>query len=640
MTAAGVLVDSPAPVAERGSTRMEYPRDRALHSLVEEQAARTPGAVAVEFEGRTLTYAELDRRASALADRLRAAGVGPEVRVGIFVERSPEMLVALLGTLKAGGAYLPLDPAYPAERIGYILQDAAAPVLLTQEGLSAALPELEARVLLVGDEEHAGGERAPGAQVDPESAAYVIYTSGSTGRPKGVVVPHRAVVNFLHTMRREPGLSAEDVLLAVTTLSFDIAGLELFLPLTVGARVVIASRETASDARLLAEALTQCGATVLQATPATWRLLLAGGWAGNPRLRALCGGEALDGELARRVAPLVKELWNLYGPTETTIWSTVHAVDGRGGTPPIGRPVGNTRTYLLDSALDVVPLGTEGELYIAGDGVARGYLHRPELTAERFLPEPGGAPGDRMYRTGDVARQRPDGTLEYLGRVDFQVKVRGFRIELGEIEAALAALPAVAQAVVTARRDAPGDHRLVAYLTATGELPEPAGLRAALQETLPEYMVPAAFVRLDAFPLTPNGKVDRKALPAPDAVRTLRAREYVAPRTSLESVLAWTWAEVLGTERVGMHDDFFELGGHSLSATQVLARLEVLKVKLPPRALFDAPTVERLARLILSNEEIPGRTEMIAGILKKVKGMSGEERREALQARHAAGGET
>ncbi|HEX2187561.1 MAG TPA: non-ribosomal peptide synthetase, partial [Longimicrobiaceae bacterium] len=431
----------------------------------------------------------------------------------------------------------------------------------------------------------------------------------------------------------------DDVLLAVTTLSFDIAGLELFLPLTVGARVVVAGRGTASDARLLAERIASSGATVMQATPATWRMLLASGWAGRPRLRALCGGEALDGELARRLRPQVGELWNLYGPTETTIWSTVQRVEAPDGPPPIGRPVGNTRVYVLDGALDPVASGVEGELYVAGAGVAVGYLGRPELTAERFLPEPG-AGGARMYRTGDVVRVGGAGELQYLGRVDHQVKVRGFRIELGEVEAALARVPGVRQAVVAAREDATGEKALAAYLVAgEGGIPPVGELRGTLAEHLPDYMVPSVFVELDAIPLTPNGKTDRRALPAPEAAARVRsAAPYVAPRTALEEVLAAAWAEVLGTERVGVHDDLVHLGVHSVMAAQVLTRLEVLKVRLPLRAVFDAPTVEGLARLILSREESPGRTEMIAGILRKVKGMSADERAAALRARPPAGG--
>jgi len=617
----------------------DYPRHLCLHQLFEAQAERTPHRIAVEADDGALTYAELDLHADALAARLRARGIGPEARVGVFAERSTGMLVALLGVLKAGAAYLPLDPAYPPDRVAYVLEDAGAKAILTQAGLAGTLPRTAAEVVLLDGGDEDAVPNTERRRASPDHLAYVIYTSGSTGKPKGVQLPHGAVVNFLASMRERPGLGEDDVLLAVTTLSFDIAGLELFLPLTVGAKVVIAGRETTSDARMLAARLESAGATVMQATPATWRMLLAAGWEGRPSLRALCGGEALDGELARRLLPLVAELWNLYGPTETTIWSTVQRVEEAGEAPPIGAPVANTRVYVLDDGLDPVAPGTEGELYIAGDGVARGYLHRPELTAERFVPEPG-ADGARMYRTGDLVRAGRDGGLRYLGRVDHQVKVRGFRIELGEIEAVLSRLPSVRQAVVAARDDGSGEKALVAYLAAAdGGLPPVGELRTALAEALPEYMVPTAFVEVESFPLTPNGKVDRKALPDPGGSARLRGTaEYAAPRTALEEVLCATWAEVLGVERVGVRDDVIDLGVHSVMATQAITRLEVLKVKLPLRAVFDAPTVEGLARHILSREEIPGRTEMIAGILRKVKGMSAEERVSALRQKQPVGG--
>jgi amino acid adenylation domain-containing protein len=639
-TADRVAVAGLARVAEWNRTAMDYPRHLCLHQLFEARAALAPGRVAVEGDDGALTYAELDARADALAARLRVRGVGPESVVGIFVERSAAMLVALLGVLKAGGAYLPLDPAYPADRVAYILEDSGAALVLAQEGTRGLLPEVAGvEVLLLDDGTADSADAAPESPPSPENLAYVIYTSGSTGRPKGVQLPHRAVVNFLHAMLERPGLGEDDVLLAVTTLSFDIAGLELFLPLTVGAKTVVASRETAADARLLAERMASSGATVMQATPATWRMLLASGWAGRPGLRALCGGEALDGELARRLRPQVAGLWNLYGPTETTIWSTAQRVESADGPPPIGRPIGNTRVYVLDEALEPAAPGVEGELYIGGDGVARGYLHRPELTAERFVPEPGGG-GAAMYRTGDLVRIGGGGEIRYLGRVDHQVKVRGFRIELGEIEAVLARHPAVRQAVVAAREDGTGERALVAYLVAgEGGLPPVGELRAALAAELPEYMVPGAFVELETLPLTPNGKTDRRALPAPgEAARLRSAAPYAPPRTSLEEVLCAAWADVLGVERVGVHDDVLELGAHSVMATQLVTRMEMLKVRLALRDVFDAPTVEGLARTILSREEIPGRTEMIAGILKKVKGMSAEERGAALRARQGAGG--
>ncbi|HEV2736114.1 MAG TPA: non-ribosomal peptide synthetase, partial [Longimicrobiaceae bacterium] len=417
-------------------------------------------------------------------------------------------------------------------------------------------------------------EDASVVRVRPENLAYVIYTSGSTGRPKGVAVPHRAVVNFLESMRAAPGLAAGDTLLAVTTLAFDIAGLELLLPLTTGARVAIADRETASDGARLREVIAASGATVMQATPATWRMLLEAGWEGSPGLRVLCGGEALPRELADRLAARCGELWNLYGPTETTIWSTARRVEPGEGAVPIGTPIANTRVYLLDRGLEPVPPGLAGELYVGGEGVARGYLGRAGLTAGAFVPDPfGGEPGARMYRTGDRARWRADGVLEYLGRTDHQVKLRGFRIELGEVEAALRAQDPVRDAVAVLVERAPGDQLLVGYVVAEGgAAPTPAELRAGLRERLPEHMVPGAFVVLDRLPLTAGGKLDRRALPAPE--RAGGGREGGAPVTPTERAVAAIWEEVLGVSDVGVGDNVFDLGGHSLLLVQVHSRLQ------------------------------------------------------------------
>jgi amino acid adenylation domain-containing protein len=589
-----------------------------LHELFEAQARRTPDAVALLAGGGRVTYAELDARASALAAELRARGVVPEVRVGVCTGRGAEMVVAVLGVLKAGGAYVPLDPAYPRERLELVLEDAAVPVVVATAEVVDALPEFGGEVVLVrtGAEDRQHGDSPPPARgrvaslsepgggdpedasgVSPDNAAYVIYTSGSTGRPKGVAVPHRAVVNFLASMRERPGLAADDTLLAVTTLAFDIAGLELFLPLSVGARVALADRETAADGRLLAAALAETNATTLQATPATWRMLLESGWKGSPGLRALCGGEALPRELAERLLPSLGELWNLYGPTETTVYSMVERVEPGEGPVPVGRPVASTRVYLLDGRLEPVPAGFAGEVYIGGEGVARGYLGRPDATAGAFVPDPfAGEAGARMYRTGDRARWLAARGLEFLGRVDHQVKVRGFRIEPGEIESALLAHPAVRECVVVARGDAPGGVRLVAYVGVgeAVEAPDAAELRRHLRASLPEHMVPSLFVALPALPLTPNGKIDRKALPAPEAGGA--AAEHVEPRGETEETIAAAWRELLRAERVGARDDFFELGGHSLLATQVVARIrDRLGVELPVRAVFEAPTVAGLA---------------------------------------------
>jgi amino acid adenylation domain-containing protein len=606
-----------------------------VHQLFEAQAARASErpALAFDLEGETLTYGELDRRAGRLARRLRDAGVRPGVLAGVCLERSPEMVVALLAVLKAGGAYVPLDPGYPPERIAYVLADSGARVLLTQPELVYELPADGLEVIAVEPgpvEDEEGESGGPEPLAGPADLAYVIYTSGSTGRPKGVEVTHAGVVNFLATMARRPGLAPDDALLAVTTISFDIAGLELYLPLALGAKVVLAGRDTAADGALLAKALGASGATVMQATPATWRMLLAAGWTGTPGLRALCGGEALPADLAAELLPRVGELWNVYGPTETTIWSTVEPVatagwagwTGGGGAVSIGRPIANTTVHLLDRRLEPVPAGLHGELYIGGAGVGRGYIGRPGQTAVRFVPDPfSRRPGDRLYRTGDLARRLRDGRLAYAGRTDFQVKVRGFRIELGEIEAVLSRHPAVAQAVVAVREETPGDPRLVAwYVPAGGQAVSAGNLRAALREELPDYMIPAAFLSLPALPLTPNGKVDRKALPAPDG-RPDPGRRYTAPEGPVQEKLAAIWAEVLRAGRVGAGDNFFELGGHSLLATQVLTRVqETFGVELLLRAMFENPTVAALAEVVIQKELERADADLLAKLLAELEG--------------------
>jgi amino acid adenylation domain-containing protein len=581
-------------------TAADYPSEKTLHALVEEQTARTPASSAVAFEERMLTYAQLDEQADAFAARLRALGVRPGVLVGVWVERSIEMVVAVLGVLKAGGAYVPMDPDFPTERLRLMIEDAAMPVLVTQRSLVAALPAHRAQIICVDEPGSANSTAAIETQSD--DLAYVIFTSGSTGRPKGVPITHRAVVNFLTSMRRRPGLDARDVLLAVTTLSFDIAGLELFLPLTTGAQVVIVSRETASDGHLLAAEIERTGATVMQATPATWRGLLTVGWRGVPRMKILVGGEAVPPDLVAELLPRSREVWNMYGPTETTIWSTVERLEN--ATPPlaIGRPIDNTRAYILNSALEPQPVGLVGELHLAGVGLARGYLNQPDLTSEKFIRDPFNPAADaRLYKTGDLARYLPDGRIECLGRLDSQIKLRGFRIERSEIEAVLRSHPAIANAAVVLRHSSSGEPRLVAYCQQRDGASAPESeLRRHVSEQLPIYMIPSAFVMLDQLPLTPNGKLDLKALPE-DLPTTRSADNLVPAQTPIQAELIGIWEEVLERQPVGITDNFFDLGGHSLLGMRVLTRISHhWNVSLPMRQLFLAPTITDLAAAISS----------------------------------------
>ncbi len=581
------------------ATTAEVP-EVCVHDAISERAARSPDRVAVESAEGQLTFGNLEGRAEQLAGVLRARGVGPGALVGVYMERGLEMLVALLGVWKAGAAYVPLDPGFPSERLSYMVEDSQAALVLTQTGLLGSVPTRSVPALVV-DEAAMEGAAGPGLserRATPDNLAYVIYTSGSTGRPKGVAISHRALLNLLLSMGREPGLSEGDVLLSVTTLSFDIAALELYLPLLVGARVYVASREDGLDGRRLSRLLGETGATVMQATPATWRMLIESGWEGTPGLKVLCGGEGLPRELAEELLSRASEVWNVYGPTETTVWSSAERVRSGEGPVSIGRPIANTRMFVLDRHLRPVPVGVAGELYIGGMGLARGYWRRPELTAEKFVADPlSGASGERVYRTGDLARWLPDGRLECLGRVDSQVKVRGFRIELGEIEAVLAEHGGVAEAVVVAQEAGSGDRRLVAFLTSrVAPAPTAVELREHLGRTLPAYMVPSAYEFVDRLPLTPNGKVDRKALAQRSVTGEVECTGYTAPRTPTEEVLARIWAEVLEVERVGVEDDFFALGGHSLLATRLTSRIrQALGVELPLREIFTLRTLSGVA---------------------------------------------
>ena len=584
-------------VEDWNATVAQYPRELCLHQIFEAQAKATPAAIAAVFGEEEVTYADLDRRANQLARHLAKLGVKPGVCVGIFVERSIEMLVGLLGILKAGGAYVPMDPTYPTERISFVLADASAPVLLTQASLAQSVASFGARLVRMDadwNEIAANSGGALAVDVKPSDLAYVIYTSGSTGKPKGVEIPHGAVVNLLSSMAKKPGLDAKDTLVAVTTLSFDIAGLELYLPLSRGAKLVIASREVAADGSQLLGLLKRSGATVMQATPITWKLLLEAGWDGDPRLKVLCGGEAFPRDLANELAKRAASVWNMYGPTETTIWSATEKVVVGEGPVLIGAPIDNTEFYVLDPRGQLSPVGVAGELHIGGDGLARGYFHRPELTAEKFIANPFGASNSRLYKTGDLVRRQPDGNIEFLSRLDNQVKLRGFRIELGEIETVLGRYPAVREAVVVVREDIPGDKRLVAYVTSEQQAITIAAVREFLTGKLPNYMLPSAVVRLDSMPLTPNGKIDRKALPAPDSLRVSREKEFVAPSTPEEKTLASIWAEVLHLERVGVHDNLFELGADSLHIFQIAARAGKAGIRIAPVQFLKFRTIASL----------------------------------------------
>ena len=580
------------------ATDAEYPRNTCVHQLFEAQAKATPNAVAAVFENDELTYAQLDRRANQLARHLGSLGIKPGDLVGVFLERSLDMIVSLLGVLKAGGAYIPMDPTYPMERVSFVLDDASMPVLLTQQRLTKNLAATRTRLVCLDtncDDINQESSDAPDVAISSENLAYVIYTSGSTGKPKGVEIPHRAVVNLLNSMRKKPGLAAQDTLLAVTTLSFDIAGLELFLPLCVGAKLEIASRETAADGNQLLRRLRSSGATVMQATPVTWKLLLEAGWDGNPRLKVLCGGEAFPRELANELVKRAHTVWNMYGPTETTIWSAAGEVAAGEGPVLIGLQIDNTQFYVLDANGQPAPTGVPGELHIGGDGLARGYFRRPELTAEKFICHPFSSdPDARLYKSGDLVRRLPDGRIEFLGRLDHQVKLRGFRIELGEIETVLARYPGVREALVIVREDVPGDKRLVAYVTSDQQALTITAVREFLTGKLPNYMLPSAVVRLDTLPLTPNGKIDRKALPVPDSGLPAREKEYVAPATDQEKVLAAIWAEVLHLERVGIHDNLFELGADSLHIFQIAARAGKAGITIAPAQFLKHRTIASL----------------------------------------------
>lgn len=574
--------------------------ETCFHRQFATNARATPDRIAVMAGEDSITYRELNRRANAIAAVLQSQGAGAGQLVAICIERSVELVAAMLGVAKSGAAYVPLDPAYPKARIANILEDSRPVVLLTSTHLLPSLPGDSAGIVCIDAIEGTTAEtpllRECATQDD---LAYAIFTSGSTGRPKGVEITHRSLVNFLAGMCREPGFSAEDVLLAVTTISFDIAALELLLPLYAGATVCIA-QQPGNPERLLSD-IARCHPTVMQATPATWKLLIAAGWTGDERLKILCGGEALDADLARSLLVRSGSLWNMYGPTETTIWSAVLRVQEAGaGTIPVGRPMQNTSFYVLDAFQQPVPQGVAGELCIGGEGVARGYLNRPDLTAERFIVSPFSSdPATRLYRTGDLVRYRPDGALDFLGRMDHQVKLRGFRIELGEIESALRNCSGIADAVTVLRED-DGDKRLVAYMAIADDAKSrPLDLRDNLRTTLPDYMIPADFVFLRELPRLPNGKLNRAALPAPEPSVTESDHKSSIPATGLQQKVAAVFRNVLRMERVGLDDNFFDMGAHSLQIVKVHSELnQSIDANIPLISFFQYPTIRALTAFI------------------------------------------
>jgi amino acid adenylation domain-containing protein len=602
-------------------TSEEFAGAALVHELIEAQASRTPEAVALVYEQERLSYAELNRRANQVAHYLRRRGLGPESLVGILMERSVELVVSLLGVLKAGAAYVPLDPGYPAERLAYMVADAGAAVVLTQERLRAMLPA--ASVLCVdGDGAEIAGEsgadEASGA--GPANLVYVIYTSGSTGQPKGAMNTHEAVRNRLLWMQRAYGLTSADVVLQKTPFSFDVSVWEFFWPLLTGARLVLARPGGHRDSGYLAELIAGEQVTTLHFVPSMLRMFVE-----EEELAARCGsirrvfssGEALTQELARRLRGRLRqaELHNLYGPTEAAVDVSYHEwqESESGEAVVIGRPIANTQMYVLDERWRVVPVGVKGEIYLGGVGVGRGYWGRPELTAGRYVPDPFGV-GGRLYRTGDVGRWRRDGEVEYVGRVDQQVKVRGHRIELGEVEAALESHTAVRECAVQAMQEESGGQRLTAYVAQHEERAVSVSeLRRWLGERLPEYMVPSLMVLLAELPKLPNGKVDRRNLPAPDAVRPSLAAEYVPPQTEVQRTITNIWTQVLGIEQVGINDNFFDLGGHSLKMIEVLNKLKsALAVNVTLVDLFQYPTIALLAGWISKREEAPPVSTQVA----------------------------
>jgi amino acid adenylation domain-containing protein len=634
-------------LVEWNDTETDFPRDACLHQLFERQVEQRPNEIAVLFKNGQLTYGELNQRANQLAHYLRNLGVGPDVPVGICVERSVEMVLGILGILKAGGAYVPLDPTYPGERLSFMLKDSGTSVLVTQQRLLEKLPEHEAKIVSLDADWKTiarGSTENPAVAVIPDNLAYVIYTSGSTGIPKGIAIRHRGVVNNIVDLNRRFSVGAEDRVLALSSLSFDMCVYEVLGTLESGGAIVLPDAAAQRDPAHWAELVVQHKVTIWNSAPSLLEIFVEY-VRDRPQLQpgslrlALLGGDWVPVSLPDQLRSLAKgvEVTVMGGATEASIHSTIYEVKERDLTwksIPYGRPMANQRAYILDSQSQLVPVGVPGELHLGGVGLAWGYFNRPDLTAEKFVPNPfRPEAGDRLYKTGDLARWMADGNIELLGRMDFQVKIRGHRIELGEIIARLRNYRGVEGAVAVIREDEPGKKRLVAYVVLAGDsAPRVPDLRNFLTKTLPEYMVPSAFIILDALPLSPNGKVDRRALPAPEPTRPELEEAYVAPQSPVEQVVAKIWAEVLGVGQVGVHDNFFALGGHSLQATQVISRLQdAFELELPLRHLFESPTVAGLANKM---ETFDGSAQKdivkIARVLIRLNELSEEEAKTML----------
>jgi amino acid adenylation domain-containing protein len=609
-------------IVEWNATSPSDLSDHCMNELFEAQAARTPDATAVVWGDDFLSYGELNLRADRIARHLRALNVGPEVRVGICLRRSLEMVVGLLGILKAGGAYVPLDPAYPQERLGFILEDSQVSVLLSQTELADRLPGHNAQAIYLNADWPAisDARQSNDHEVTADNLAYVIYTSGSTGKPKGVAIKHRNAVTFLNWAKGVFSPEQVSGLLASTSICFDLSVFELFFPLSVGGTIILAE-----NALQVPELSAAGQITLINTVPAAMSELLRMGELPRAARTINLAGEPLSKALAQQLYENdgVEAVFNLYGPSEDTTYSTYSlVVKGSALAPSIGRPIAHSQAYIVDERMQPVPVGVPGELYLGGAGLARGYLNRPHLTAERFVPNPFAAvPGERLYKTGDLTRYRSDGEIEFLGRIDHQIKLRGFRIEIGEIEAILNQHPRVQETAVGVYENKPGDPRLAAYVVVQDEAGAALDeLRRFLAEKLPEHMIPSAFVTIKALPLTPNGKIDRRALAALNVLQPDPQRDYVAPRTAEEKTLAGIWTDILGVGRVGVNDNFYALGGHSLLATQVVSRVrQVLEVDLPLRRFLEAPTVAELASFI-ERHRVAARVEPRSEIRPRPRG--------------------